>query len=375
MSYGIVRVQKFKATGCKGIEIHDLREKEFVSHTNPDIDWERIKENYSLHQARSAEQTFYQAVKERIAELHLPRAVRKDAVVMAQALFTSDNDYFKNLAEQEQRRYFERCYDWAKERFGDKNIISATVHLDEHTPHMHVNFVPVTEDGRLSAKDVLTPARIREMHDLFYEQVGKDFGLARGEVRDPEEKKKRHLETADYKIAKAEERAAQAEERAARTEQEAQKKEKHIEALSKKEKALESKIEGLERKYKGRISSAKELDAIKPQATLTGAVKGVTVEQIQNLKKTAFLYYRTKDRNAVLEKKNQSLEVENAKLRPLKLDISTQIAIGKEQSKYQIRALQAEKLLSFVPEKVVSQAEEAMRSADLARNLSRGPSR
>lgn len=364
MSYGIMRVQKFKAAGCKGIEIHDLREKELVSHTNPDIDWERSKENYSLHQARSVEQTFYQAVKERIEELDLPRAVRKDAVVMSQALFTSDHGFFENLSNEEQRRYFEKCYEWAKAQFGEKNVISATVHLDEYTPHMHVNFVPITEDGRLSAKEVLTPARIREMHDLFHEQVGKDFGLDRGERWEPGKKKKTHLHTEEYKLAKAEERAAK--ERAAKAVRETQKKEQHLEAVK-------SEIKRLEGNLKGRVTTVRELDAIKPQATLPGGIGLYRVDQVNDLKKTSYAAIRYKERYMDSDKRCKTLEAENADLRPLKMNISKELEMGKKLSNQQVEIFQLKRIISYVPEPILDAAKEMSRAAE--RSISHGPSR
>lgn len=154
MSYGIVRVQKFSSGSVKGIEIHDRREKEGVSHTNKDIDWSKTDQNYDLHPAQNS--SFQKAVKNRISQLRLPKAVRKDAVVMAQVLVTSDYEFFEWMPPQEIQKFFSDSYDFLAKRYGTENIISATVHLDERTPHMHFNFVPVTTDGRLSAKDILT---------------------------------------------------------------------------------------------------------------------------------------------------------------------------------------------------------------------------
>lgn len=140
MSVGIVRVQKMGGGSVKGIEIHDRREKDGISHTNKDIDWERTKQNYDLHPEQN--HNFYQAVKERISELHLQRAVRKDAVVMAQVLVTSENDFFKNLSPEQTKIFFKDSYKFLADRYGKENVISATVHMDERTPHMHFNFVP-----------------------------------------------------------------------------------------------------------------------------------------------------------------------------------------------------------------------------------------
>lgn len=195
MSYGIVRVQKMGGGGVKGIEIHDRREKDGISHTNQDIDWARSNQNYDLHPAQN--ESFTRAVKERIAELELPRAVRKDAVVLGQVLVTSDRSFFDQLMPAQTKEFFEDSYKFLADRYGKENTISATVHMDERTPHMHFNFVPVTEDGRLAAKSVLTRQSLIEQQDRFAEEVGKKYGLDRGERGG----QKKHLETIDYKVA------------------------------------------------------------------------------------------------------------------------------------------------------------------------------
>jgi len=197
MSYGIVRVQKMSSGSVKGIEIHDRREKDGISHTNKDIDWERTKLNYDLHPSQN--ENFYKTIKQRINELDLKKAVRKDAVVMAQVLVTSDHSFFNRLTPSRQEQFFKDSYNFLAERYGKENIISSTVHLDEMTPHMHFNFVPVTSDGRLSAKALLTRQSLIEQQTAFYEHVGKHYGLERG----IQGGKKTHLEVAEYKIKTA----------------------------------------------------------------------------------------------------------------------------------------------------------------------------
>ena len=193
-SYAVVRVQKFQSGSVKGIEIHDRRKKDGISHTNKDIDWSVSDKNYDLHYPTN--QNFAKAVKERISQLNLKKAVRKDAVVMAQVLVTSDNKFFKKLTEQEQKQFFKDSYAFLVERYGAENVISATVHLDETTPHLHFNFVPVTADGRLSAKSILTRQSITRQHTDFYRQVGKKYDLQRGELGSDG----KHLETAELKL-------------------------------------------------------------------------------------------------------------------------------------------------------------------------------
>jgi predicted nucleic acid-binding Zn-ribbon protein len=170
------------AGSVKGIEIHDRREKDGISHTNKDIDWKRTKFNYDLHPSQS--ENFYRVIKQRISELDLKKAVRKDAVVMVQVLVTSEYDFFKNMDPEKQEQFFKDSYEFLKDRYGERNIISATVHLDERTPHMHFNFVPVTEDGRLSAKSILTRQSLIKQQDDFQKCVGEKYGLQRGMTKE-----------------------------------------------------------------------------------------------------------------------------------------------------------------------------------------------
>lgn len=158
-----------------------------------------------MHPAQNS--SFQKAVKNRINQLNLPKAVRKDAVVMAQVLVTSDHDFFADKSSDEIRNFFSECYNFLAARYGLENVISSMVHLDERTPHMHFNFVPVTSDGRLSAKDILTKKSLIEQQTAFFEQVGKRYDLKRG-IQGSKEK---HLETAEYKQQKALEHAKKVE--------------------------------------------------------------------------------------------------------------------------------------------------------------------
>ena len=258
MSVGIVRVAKMTSGSVKGIEIHDRREKD-ISHTNKDIDWERTKENYDLHPDQN--RNFYQTIKERISELNLPKAVRKDAVVMAQVLVTSDHDFFKGLNKEQQEQFFKDSYNFLAERYGKENVVSATVHLDEKTPHMHFNFVPVTADGRLSAKSILTRQSLIEQQTAFYEQVGKDHGLNRGQTKAERIEKgdyRKNMTMPEYKAYTAElERVKEQVATLTQTEQKA------LESVSKaqeKVQGIQDSIKPLQAEYEAKKAYVRECD-------------------------------------------------------------------------------------------------------------------
>jgi len=310
MSYGIVRVQKFGAGSVKGIEIHDRREKDH-SHTNKEIDFERSKDNFDLHEN---EGSFYKNVKERIEQLDLKRAVRKDAVVMAQALVTSDKTFFDKLTPEQTKEFFKESYEFLKERYGKENVISATVHMDERTPHMHFNFVPVTQDGRLSAKTILNRTDLIKQHDDFYKEIGRKWGLSRGE----KEGYKKHLEVAEYKKQTAY--------------KEVEVLEKRLNELEKVDKSVNLHAE------KGKLTySTKEVEAIKDQNKALKVEihsKGREIDKLKNevselqkglskaqtdLKKTEVPLERLKD----LESENKALQAYVEKRPGLQKDMTS----------------------------------------------------
>ena len=106
-------------------------------------------------------------------------------------------------AKVEQYNFFSDCYKFFAERYGEENIIAAVVHNDETTPHMHLNLMPVTKDGRLCSKQLFDKPQLQQLQTDFYEAVGKKYGLQRGK----EGSQKKHLSTAEFKAKKIIEQA------------------------------------------------------------------------------------------------------------------------------------------------------------------------
>ncbi len=91
--------------------------------------------------------------------------VRKDSVRFVDTIMTASLEFFKNRPSREVEEYFRRAVDFLSEEVGRHNIFSATVHMDERTPHMHLCFVPLTADNRLFAKEVLgNRVKLTEWH-------------------------------------------------------------------------------------------------------------------------------------------------------------------------------------------------------------------
>ena len=84
-------------------------------------------------------------------------------------------------------RWAKDIYDFCCREFGEENVVSFIVHLDELNPHAHAVIVPITKDGRLSAKDMFggndmnqARTRMRELHSRLAE-VNEKYGLERGD--------------------------------------------------------------------------------------------------------------------------------------------------------------------------------------------------
>lgn len=202
-NYGIIHGKKISGT-LGGIKSHMNREKE--SHTNPDIDAERTKDNYSLEQdAKHLERR----VNKRIKELNLKKKPRKDAVRLVDLVVTSSPEAMEKMSQDERKKYFMQSLNFIKDFFGAENVMYDRVHVDEEVDHMHVGIVPITKDGRLCAKEVYGKVQLCRLQDEFYEKVLKDFGLDRGEKK---ETPKKHVETMRFRADQAEKRAERARE-------------------------------------------------------------------------------------------------------------------------------------------------------------------
>ena len=278
MSFGICRVQKIKgASGVVGLQLHNRREREH-SNSNPDIDLNRSSLNYSLTDNRTM--NYNKLIDERLKQAYKgKKAIRKDAVRMCEILFTSDGEFFSHISEQEQRQFFLDCFEFAAQRYGRENIIAATVHLDEATPHLHLDFVPLTPDGRLSAKEILgNRPQLQQLQDDFFSAVSSKYGLERGQRADIENKKRprKHLETAEYKEKIAKERTQ-------RAEQAIQSANQRIQEVEQEQRTAEQHLQDL----KGKVLKAEEVNRINGKKSITGALKGITYEEYLNLKATA----------------------------------------------------------------------------------------
>lgn len=194
VGYAVVHMMKIKSGAVGGIQSHNNREHE--PKTNPDVDMSRSEDNYDLIPCDN----YKRSIKEKLSNLvESSRAIRKDAVVVCNFIVTSDNETMDALGADRKREFFQDSVKWFSDRYGADRVLNATVHMDETTPHLHIGVMPITQDGRLSAKAIFTKTEMKAIQTEFARDVGEKYGLERG----VEGSERTHLLEARFKEQKA----------------------------------------------------------------------------------------------------------------------------------------------------------------------------
>lgn len=291
MSFLVLHMDKFKKEAVRGIQSHNERERE--SHSNPDIDYERSARNYELQD--HAPGSYAEAIQNRIDDLLLVKAVRKDAVHMCGLIVSSDSAFFEQLSPYHTKRFFEESKKFLTEFVGAENVISAKVHMDEKTPHMHFLHVPITPDGRLNANKIYTRESLKKLQTEFPAYLqSKGFSLQRGVEQEPGAAKK-HLNTREFK---------QQQEAFHKLEREAENVKAEIERKQREESELQERLQLIERQ----AQEAEKILSAQPEIPKSSmfnhkAVRETTDEIIERQKQALA------DRS-ILTAKNQQQETE-----------------------------------------------------------------
>lgn len=293
MSYLVCHIQKFKISDIKGMQIHNQRESE--NSKNKDIDRSRSHLNYDLHNRKDI--NYYKRVREVIESQYKGnRAIRKDAVTMVGILITSDSNFFKDKDIAIQKNFFELAYQKLKEMYGEQNIISAVVHMDEKTPHMHFNVVPMKE-GKLSAKTIFDRNGLRNLQEELPKYLQNNgFDVKRGEKNS----KAKHKDTYEYKEEQIKNKYNSLLEEL--------KNEKKKEKI-KLERQIE-KINDMEKKLNDGLSSVRKLNQIEPKKSILTKKVTLTEEGFNILRNSAQQGAISVRDYLLLEKENKKLQEE-----------------------------------------------------------------
>lgn len=177
MSYAIIRNTKYKRENLKGIFRHNERKNK--NYSNDNIDKEKSYLNYSIKQPRYSYEKEFDRIRE---EYNLKGQIKTVSNIACEYIITSDKQFFETIGEEETKRYFETAYQFVTEykNLGEQYIMSAKVHMDEETPHMHLIFLPVvhTKDKKGNNIEKLACSEFwkakdsyRQLQDAFYKYM------------------------------------------------------------------------------------------------------------------------------------------------------------------------------------------------------------
>ena len=168
-NYAIMRCKKLTGMGSVASALqHCYRERE-----TPNADADRTPENHC-----SVSQSADEAMG-KLREL-LPEKRRKDAVLAVEYVMTASPEWWNEATPRQQAEFFARSEQWLENKYGKDRVVAAGVHRDEATPHLSAFVVPLTQDGRLSAKEFIGGrSKMRDDQSTYAESV-KKLGLERG---------------------------------------------------------------------------------------------------------------------------------------------------------------------------------------------------
>lgn len=189
MSYAILRTKKISSSSLGGMTSHIDRTRD-TPNANPELT--PHNEVLAGTEAKEAMQGIRGRLK--AIETQTGKKVRKDAVVAIEVMQTASPAFFEGKTPEQVREWGQANVKWLKEHFGSENVLSATLHIDETTPHIHAIVFPQNSKGRLCAKDWLGGReKLSAMQDSY--AVAMDsFSLERGKKGS----KARHMDIKDW---------------------------------------------------------------------------------------------------------------------------------------------------------------------------------
>ena len=189
MSYAIIRNEKL--TRAKAMGAYKHNERKTKNHSNKNIDSSKTELNYYLRKNELSYIKEFDRIKEKY---DLKGQIRSNSNIICEMVFTSDQKFFDEIGYEESKRYFKESYNFIckYKNLGEQNIISAVVHMDEDTPHMHLLFIPVvhTTDKQGNKIDKVCcrdfwrgKNSYRDLQNAYFKHISeKGFKLERGEL-------------------------------------------------------------------------------------------------------------------------------------------------------------------------------------------------
>lgn len=188
--YCIMRIEKRGASAFTGLQ-KEARRELLAGCYNNEVRLQDSNKNIALQDSQNwlrDARTLVQAAGAK---------ERKNSILGIEGLYTASPEWFKGRNPEEMNLYFKQCLEFHSQHYGQ--VVSAIIHMDESTPHLHVMSVPLTADGRLSAREMVgNRTQMSKCQTMFYEDVGRAFGLERGQVHEQGELRQ-HISTQEHR--------------------------------------------------------------------------------------------------------------------------------------------------------------------------------
>lgn len=210
MAYFVAHMEKY-SNNLGGLKSHN--ERDTKNHSNENIDNSKKSENVELIDSRDSNKSYEFEFKKLMKKKYKHktkngdlRKIRENQVKFNSFVFSASPEYFEKKSKEQQIKYFEDCKKYLETKFNSENIISAKIHFDETTPHMHLVAVPLTNDGRLSSKEIFNKQFLKDLQEdcpQFLKENGHE--ITRGESAKGINKRISDLEYTKQKLQKEEE--------------------------------------------------------------------------------------------------------------------------------------------------------------------------
>ena len=203
--HAILRFEKHKGNPARPLEAHHERTERNSTPATPTLTPAGASTTFHIVKP---EGRYYHFIQNRIEQAGC--RTRKDSTRFVDTLVTASPEFFKGKSPKEIQAFFQRAADFLIGRVGRENIVSAVVHMDEKTPHLHLVFVPLTKDNRLCAKEIIgNRANLTKWQDDFHAYMVEKYpDLERGESASRTGRK--HIPTRLFKQAVSLSRQARA---------------------------------------------------------------------------------------------------------------------------------------------------------------------
>jgi len=190
VSYAILRNKNYKKENLAGLYKHNERKN--THYSNKNINKENSKNNYSIKKCNT---TYQKAITNLIQKYNMKNRITKQTNLLCEFVITSDKNFFEKIGKNETKRYFETAYKFVAnyKNLGEDFIVSARVHIDEETPHLHIDFVPVIHKIDKNGNEIHKIAcseywkgkdSYARLQDNFYSYMTKSgFNLERGNTK------------------------------------------------------------------------------------------------------------------------------------------------------------------------------------------------